>query len=555
MDLATRSKPILFLALALFALQSSPAQSTTSQKRPLASISGRITIKAKPAVGVTVGLRRSEPNTNSQLFAGRVTSDQDGNYRITNVPAGRYEVIVSQPGFVQTDPAPGSRMIFITEGENVEGMDFALVRGGVITGKVVDADGRPVIAQQVNVYPADAWDQRPQDRRQPIFAMRGAATDDRGIYRAFGLMPGRYKVAVGRDEDSFQTPQPPGRATYKRVFHPDIVDPAKATVVEVTEGSEATNVDIALQRPVDTYAVSGRSIDGEKNLPMPGVRVALESVGAGAYQTYSNFGTSNAQGEFVIDGVPPGKYVFSLISERGRELFLEPAAVEITDENVAGVILRLTKGASVSGVIAIENESPTALAKLRQAEVAAYVTPASGVGGRSASSTIANDGSFCVAGLPAGTAGIFLNGGPNQRGPIKNFIIARVERDGLPQPAQRIEIKDGEQVSGLRVVVTYGDATLRGSITTQNGKMPADARVHVRLIRPGDVAASIGFNQVDARGHFVIEGVPAGVYELQVNVSSSDRTMGRPIRQQVSLTAGATTEVTVALEAAQPNSP
>lgn len=553
MDLA-RSRPILSLALFLLALQSSFAQSAATQKPPLASVSGRITIKGKPAIGVTVGLRRTEPNRQSQLFDGRGTTDQEGHYRIANVPAGTYEVVTAAPAFVHADNSAG-RMIFISEGENVDGIDFALARGGVITGKVIDADGRPVIQQQVNVYRADAWDQRLRGQTQPIFATRGAATDDRGIYRVFGLTPGRYKVAVGRGDDTVQTPQLPGRATYTRVFHPDIIDPAKATVIEVGEGSETTNVDISLERPVDTYAVSGRSIDGEKGSPMSGVRVALERVGVGPYQTYSNFGTTNAQGEFIIDGVAPGKYVFSVINGPGNGLFLETTPVEVTDENIAGVILRLSKGASVSGVVAIENENPTALAKLRLTEVRAYVTPASGVGGRSGSSTIGSDGAFRVEGLPSGITGISFSGGPTVRGPVKNFVIIRVERDGVPQPAHRFEIKDKEQVSGVRVVVAYGDATLRGYVTVENGKLPAAARFYVRLIRPGDVAAQIGFNQVDARGHFIIEGVPAGDYELQVNISSSDGTMGRSVKQQVSLAAGATTEITVTIDSSQPNRP
>ena len=553
MDLATRYRPILSLALFLFALQSSFAQSPASQKPSLASVSGRITIKGKPAIGVTVGLRRNEPNRPS-LFGGRGITDQDGHYRIANVPAGTYEVVTAAPAFVLAENSV-SRTIFISEGENVEGIDFALARGGVITGRVIDADGRPVIQQQVNIYRADAWDQRQRGQTQPVFATRGAATDDRGIYRVFGLTPGRYKVAVGRGDDTVQGPQLPGRASYNRVFHPDIIDPAKATVIEVSEGSEATNVDISLERPVDTFAVSGRSIDGEKGLPMSGVRVALERVGVGPYQSYSQFGTTNAQGEFIIDGVAPGKYVFSVISDPGKGLFLETTPVEVIDENIAGVVLRLSKGASVSGVVAIENENPTALAKLRLTEIRAYVTPASGVGGRSGTSSIGSDGAFRVEGLPAGTMGIFLSGGPTARGPVKNFVVIRVERDGVPQPAYRFEIKDKEQVSGVRVILAYGDATLRGYVTVENGKLPAAARFYVRLIRPGDVATQIGFSQVDARGHFIIEGVPAGDYELQVNVSSSDGFMGRSVKQQVSLTAGATTEVTVAIDAAQPSRP
>jgi len=65
----------------------------------------------------------------------------------------------------------------------------------------------------------------------------------------YGLMPGRYKVAVGRSDQllnqSFGGAQ---RSTYQQVFHPDVTDQAKATVIEVGEGTEAKDIDIALGR-------------------------------------------------------------------------------------------------------------------------------------------------------------------------------------------------------------------------------------------------------------------------------------------------------------------
>jgi hypothetical protein len=169
------------------------AQAVAKQtsKAPRGSISGRVTLKGKGAEGVVVMIRKSEP-TNPYEAMQRATTDQDGFYRIANVAPGNYEISPSAPAFVPSDwKEPKSKSVLVGEDENVENIDFALVRGGVITGKVTDADGRPVIQQPVNIFRVEAFDQKSQQDR--VFASGGGQTDDRGIYRVFGLMPGRYK--------------------------------------------------------------------------------------------------------------------------------------------------------------------------------------------------------------------------------------------------------------------------------------------------------------------------------------------------------------------------
>ena len=66
------------------------------------SVAGKVTIKGKPAPGIVVGLRLSGPGP---PFASslKATTDQEGNYRITNVPAGTYQVAPSAPAFVISD--------------------------------------------------------------------------------------------------------------------------------------------------------------------------------------------------------------------------------------------------------------------------------------------------------------------------------------------------------------------------------------------------------------------------------------------------------------------
>ena len=82
-------------------------------------------------------------------------------------------------------------------------------------------------------------------------------TDDRGIYRIFGLEPGRYIVGVGASSED--AVQPIGnRGLYKRAYHPDAVDESNARIIEVTPGGEIKNVDIKLSR--DQKAIRHRGV-------------------------------------------------------------------------------------------------------------------------------------------------------------------------------------------------------------------------------------------------------------------------------------------------------
>ena len=111
----------------------------------------------------------------------------------------------------------------------------------MITGKITDADGKPLIEEYVTVLPIET-------SYMTVRYEGSLRTDDRGIYRAFGLRRGKYKVFVGHDDSL------PGgtRPSYRQTFYPSVTDIAKATVIDVTEGSETTNVDIVTGRPVTT---------------------------------------------------------------------------------------------------------------------------------------------------------------------------------------------------------------------------------------------------------------------------------------------------------------
>ena len=538
---------LVLLVLSVSAMAQTPDSSKGS--KPAGSISGKVTIKGKGMAGIAVGLRRSEMFTPYEI-PQRVVTDQDGNYKITNISPGSYQVVPSTPAYVLTEITTRSRSIIVGEGENVENINFSLIRGGVITGRITDAESRPVIQQQVKLSRVEQ--PVPNNGPQVVYNSNPnmSMTDDRGIYRIYGITPGRYKVSVGRSDDGSGGPN--SRSSYKEVFYPDATESSKAAVIEVGEGTEVANIDITLGRALETFSASGRVI-GEKGDPVPFLRYGVQRLFSTSERTefVNSFTSTNVRGEFTIEGLIPGKYSLFVMQEGTSEMRTDGTTFDVIDSDVSGITIRLTKGAVLSGTVALESDDKQALVKLSKLQILAYVqNPSAGGGGggsgNGSQSPIGADGSFRLVGLPGGTA--YLNIGPFiNMTDLKGFVVSRIERDGVVQP-RGIEVKEGEQVSGIRVVLDYGTAVLRGRVNIQNGTLPPGTRIMVRLATPGDLPSNLRSPAVDERFRFVADGIPAGTYEVTVMAVGSASRLTKPVRQQVVLQNNSVTEVTINLD-------
>ena len=262
MRVLLRSTAIAITLAAFVAISSSTSLAQESKKEPTGSVSGRVTLGDKAVPRAVVMLTTSERGF-QRTPPARATTDEDGRYRLTGVPAGSYTIAPFTPAFVvpaETSYAQPGKTITLSEGEEVDGIDFSLTRGSVITGRVTDADGRILIEQRVNIIRVD---ERGQRLPSSYFNRFGFGTDDRGVYRLYGLAPGRYKVSVGDSPDSGTVRIGFGGGVYTRTFHPDVLEESKAAVIEASAGSEATNVDIKLARASNTYAATGRVLDAD----------------------------------------------------------------------------------------------------------------------------------------------------------------------------------------------------------------------------------------------------------------------------------------------------
>ena len=82
------------------------------------------------------------------------TTDVEGRYEFANLPAGRYTISVNKAGYVplefgQRRPFDGGRPLDVSDAQIAEGIDFALPRGSVITGRITDDAGDPIVGASV----------------------------------------------------------------------------------------------------------------------------------------------------------------------------------------------------------------------------------------------------------------------------------------------------------------------------------------------------------------------------------------------------------------------
>lgn len=531
-----------FIALMLGAMLTG-AWAQTVPKQATGVITGRVTLGEKGAPNVAVAVIAPEGPRERGSIAKAVT-DYEGRYRLTGVPPGRYNVVAIAPAFVGPNEGmygDAGKAVTIIEGETVEKVDFPLVRGGVITGRVTDADGAPVIGERVQLNPVGK-----QHRWYGFYNVNPFMyeTDDRGVYRLYGISPGKYTVSLGESgEDGGVRFGFGGRGYYARTFHPDVTEESKATVIEISEGTEASNVNITLGRKSKSFAATGRVVD-ESGKPVGSIAVGHGTVlKEGNRMGGFGWGTSSdAQGRFRLDGLVPGRYAAFVWPEgSGTEGYSDPVMFEITDGNVSGLELKLRRGSTLSGVLVIEGTGDRAvLAKLSQLSVGIDVATEGLDAPSFAETKVAPDGSFRFAGLRPGKARLWLASYP----PPKGFAFARIERDGVAQ--QEIEITSGTQVSGVRIVIEYGTGVIRGAIKVENGPAPEDTRLVVSASRAGDANKTIRHGaQVDSRGRYVIEGVSPGEYELVLQTFLNNPPPQRrlpPIKQNVIVTNGVEAE-------------
>ena len=500
----------IWLLLLLTILSALPGDAQSNEKESTkATIKGRVTLKGRGVADCSV-ITWSGPY--SEVSEGTVPTktDADGYFRFSVEPGNHY-VWVTAPNFyvvAEGKPSLKPTRITLSAGDELDDVNFRLERGGVITGKVRNTDNNAVIDVPVRLVQSPEPEQT-FGTTSPLWTT--SMTDDRGIYRLFGVPPGQYRVAVG-DRTSANNAMR-GRPAVPRTFFPDAIDENKAKLVTVSSGEEIAGINIKIAAAQPVFVVSGTVIDRATGAPVPNVRVGL-----GIYEGQKRVGSrtgnpTNQKGEFEIDRVPSGRYsLFVPSSFEHSENYGESEQFEVTDEDVPGIVVSTLRTASISGVMEIEGKSsPRFVQLIRSTGFLALTMPREPGRVSPQSFTIRDDGTFEVGGLIPGKLSISFNMRSGQNYPALRVLRVEHEarRDG-------IELNAGDRLSGVRVVVVEATSGLRGEVKLGDGSMPTKFSGSAALYLD---QKTIGWTQLDPRGNFLFENLPAGSFRLVINVN------------------------------------
>lgn len=505
-------------------------------------ITGRVIIEDGGGLAnVTVDLY---PANAGQRNPGRrisTTTDEDGNFKFTGVSPRSYSVNVYETRGYVRQPTPASERNnrgYYRIGDNAV---ITLIRGGVITGRVTTASGEPMIGAQISPMMARDAEGNPI-RRQ--FGGHQRSTDDRGIYRLYGLAPGTYVVAVRGNLSVQQLSPYDGEAP---TFHPSSTRDTAAEIT-VASGGEATGIDIRY-RGERGHIVSGAMTGGgEASQPY----ATLYSVATGSYAGTGYVRPGEAANSFAIHGVTDGEYevVAQIAGYNEVEGFVSPPRrVTVRGADVGGIELKLAPKASIAGKIVVENQTNAcetkrkfsieeAVVSLRRDEKTSeprtvyWVYVADGAPddkGEFAIRNIDPGRYFIEPRLPAENwyvksiaAATSAPAGANARRPVSAPDIAR----------NGIALKAGEKVTGLTVTITSGAASLSGKVVAakEGTRLPSRVRLHLAPAEATGAGDVLRYAEAIARsdGAFALNNIAPGKYWLMARAVPDDEPSDRP---------------------------
>ncbi len=312
-----------------------PSRDPAAPTAPLvetSAISGQVVLEgtsAAPVRRATVTIASRDPSVMRMAV-----TDDGGRFRVAPVPAGRYTVTVERPGFVPLrDPrAPAMSAVTVAEGQHRSDVSLRMARGAVITGRVLDRQGQPLASVAIAVAERRTVGRQVTTRQVRVPGSPGGArTDDRGVYRVFGLPAGTYVLAVTpspsigarlataaelqwarqpRRGGATPAPPPGPAVTHAPVYYPATADLDDATPITVAAGEERTGVDVTFDL-VATTELIGR-VTWEDGQPARGVQIVAapreRAVLSSGITPFARVQPSDATGRFSATGLLPGRY-------------------------------------------------------------------------------------------------------------------------------------------------------------------------------------------------------------------------------------------------------
>ncbi len=441
-------------------------------------------------------LRRVEISLMKQSKSGGMTgmanalsavTDAAGKFRIENIDAGDYAVMLRKGGFLMPRAYFGmsARILKLTEGASLTGLRYSLRPQAIITGRVVDDEGEPV--QGLNVmllrYRYDRGSYRASSSSRP------QQTNDRGEFRFTDVQSGKYYLLseVQRMRAmAAGAPPAPGtpRTAFVTTYFPSASEFAQAVAIEVQPGQELSGRDITLRKE-KVVTVTGKVLDGNGS-PAKQTFVSLTpadgSIG-------NNFGSPvDEKGAFVANNVPPGQYNARATRWNGEDRAQSAETpVAVGDAGLEGVVLQIQPALEAKGAFVLEGSGRK---DFDFAGFSVHLRPAGDNNSFAGYAQAKTDGTFTMTGITPGRCTVSVYPGSGE-GYVKSILLGSEDVHGK-------EV-DGAAVAagGLKIVIRLDSAAVTGTVEIPEERKaalrsptvilsPADA--HLRDVEQHNVA-------------------------------------------------------------------
>ncbi len=496
-----------------------------AQQTPRADvITGRVLgDDGNPLVNARVFATEAEARGPNRISRS-ATADDEGYFRLDKLPPRLYQVSASADGYLSASVSATERPAnpderYFRPGASIT---ITLKKGGVITGRVTSAENQVVVAVPVGLeYARDEYD-RPMTRS---YVAHEGWTDDRGVYRIFGIRPGSYLVrAGGRGQQSRGISAYDAQAP---TYYPSATRET-ATEVRVLAGEEVSGVDIRY-RGERGHVIRG-SVAGAADINRkPHIRLINLSGPVQIGFTYTRVEAQTLK--FDFEGLPDGEYELiagRTVSDEDDGAASLPRRVTIKGADVNGIELRLIPFASISGRFVFASDSADCqIQQIQQRRQPRDVSPILHRVGAAQPEPPQNrpdqQGEFAIRGLEAGRyrlrawlphiewylRAIAMSGPASAQGPQASPMD--ISRHGLT-------LRPGERATGLVMTVAEGAAFLSGTVApaAEGARLPT--RLRVLLVPAEDASAdnALRYAETDteSNGRFSLRHLAPGRYWL-----------------------------------------